>query len=88
MPVNPGTSGAPLLDSKGNVIGIVKAKETHMEGVHFALKSNYLLAAIDSLSADSLAKKPALNAKNTLAGLSRPQQVKKLQNYIFMVKAY
>ncbi|MBS1502523.1 MAG: trypsin-like peptidase domain-containing protein, partial [Bacteroidetes bacterium] len=87
MPVNPGTSGAPLLDSKGSVIGIVKAKETHMEGVHFALKSNYLLAAIDSLSADSLAQ-PVLNTKNTLAGLSRQQQVKKLQKYVFIVKVY
>jgi len=88
MPVNPGTSGAPLLDSKGDVIGIVKAKETHMEGVHFALKSNYLLAAIDSLSADTSVSTPVLNTKNTLTGLNRQQQVKKLQKYVFMVKVY
>ncbi|HVV54059.1 MAG TPA: serine protease [Mucilaginibacter sp.] len=89
VPVNRGSSGAPLLDSKGNIVGIVKAKETHLEGVHFALKSAYLLNAIENMAvADSLIKKPVLNTKNMLAGLTRVQQVKKLQNYVFMVKVY
>lgn len=88
VPINPGNSGGPLLDNKGNIIGIVKAKETHLEGVHFAIKSGYLLDAIESIPADSLTHKPVLNTKNTLAGLTRVQQVKKLQNYVFMVKVY
>ena len=88
IPINPGNSGGPLLDNKGNVIGIVKAKETRLEGVHFALKSSYLLDAIDNIPTDSLSKKPILNTKNMLANLTRVQQVKKLQNYIFMVRVY
>ncbi|MBS1530099.1 MAG: trypsin-like peptidase domain-containing protein, partial [Bacteroidetes bacterium] len=89
VPINPGNSGGPLFDSKGNIIGIVKARQTQMEGAHFASKANYLLAAIDSLTADSLTKHPVvLNTKNTLAGLSRQQQIKKLQNYVFLVKVY
>ncbi len=88
VPINPGNSGGPLLDNKGNIIGIVKARQTQLEGAHFASKSSYLLAAIDSISSDSLAKKPVLNTKNTLAGLSRQQQVKKLQNFVFLVKVY
>jgi serine protease Do len=88
VPVNPGNSGGPLFDSKGNVIGMVKARQTQMEGAHFASKSSCILAAIDSLSSDSLAKKPVLNTKNTLSGLTRPQQIKKLQNYVFLVKVY
>ncbi len=88
VPINPGNSGGPLLDSKGNIIGIVKAKETHLEGVHFALKSGYLLDAIQNIPTDSLTHKPVLNTKNTLAGLSREQQIKKLKNYVFMVKVY
>ncbi len=83
IPVNPGNSGGPLLDNKGNIIGIVQAKQTQMEGVHFAVKSSYLLSAIDSLD-----KKVNLNAKNTLAALTPVQQVKKLKNYVFMVKVY
>lgn len=88
VPVNPGSSGGPLLDSKANVIGIVKAKETRLEGMHFAVKSTYLLDAIDNIPLDSLNKKPILNTKNTMANLTRIQQVKKLQSYVFIVRVY
>jgi serine protease Do len=88
VPINPGNSGGPLLDSRGNIIGIVKAKETHQEGAHFALKSSYLLSAIKNIPTDSLNHAPVLNTKNTMAGLTRVQQIKKLQNYVFMVKVY
>ena len=88
VPINPGNSGGPLLDSKGNIIGIVKAKETRLEGVHFALKSGYLLNAIKNIPTDSLTKAPVLNTQNEMANLNRQQQVKKLKNYVFMVKVY
>jgi serine protease Do len=88
VPVNPGSSGAPLMDSRGNVIGIVKAKETRLEGVHFALKSGFLLNAIKNIPEDSLTKVPVLNTENSLAKLTRQQQVKKIKPYVFMVKVY
>jgi len=88
VPINPGNSGGPLLDSKGNVIGIVKAREAGQEGVNFALKSNYLLNAIQNIPTDSATQKPLLNTKNALAGLTPVQQIKKLKNYVFMVKVY
>jgi S1-C subfamily serine protease len=88
VPINPGNSGGPLFDSKGNVVGIVKAKETRMEGAHFALKSGYLISAIKNIPTDSLNQTPILNTQNTLANLTRVQQVKKLKNYVFMVKVY
>jgi serine protease Do len=90
IPVNPGNSGGPLIDSKGNVIGIINAKENHVEGAHFAIKSNYLLKALHDIPADSL-KRPLrlnVNSKNTLAGLNKVQQVKKMQDFVFMVKVY
>lgn len=88
VPINPGNSGGPLLDGKGNIVGIVKAKQTQLEGVHFAIKSNYLLNTIQNIPADSLNRKLNLNTNNTLTGLTRVQQIKKLQNYVFMVKVY
>jgi len=86
-PVDFGNSGGPLLDSKGNVIGIINAKETHVEGAAFAVKSSYLLKTIQDIP-DSLKGSLNLNSKNILASLSRVQQIKKMQNYVFMVKVY
>ncbi|HEK19133.1 MULTISPECIES: S1C family serine protease [unclassified Mucilaginibacter] len=88
IPVNPGNSGGPLLDNKGNIIGIINGKQTEAMGVGFAVKSNYLLKSISNIPADSLSKTLSLNTKNTMASLSRPQQIKKLRNYVFMVKVY
>jgi serine protease Do len=83
IPLNFGNSGGPLMDSKGNVIGVIQARQSQLEGVHFAVKASYLLSAIDSLNT-----KVSLNTKNTLANLSLVQQVKKVKNYVFMVKVY
>jgi hypothetical protein len=88
IPVNPGNSGGPLLDEKGNIIGVINGKQTQTSGAAFAVKSNYLLKAIQNIPTDSLSKSFSLNTKNTLAGLTRPQQIKKMRNYVFMVKVY
>jgi serine protease Do len=89
MDVDYGNSGGPLLDSKGNVIGMISSKQAHFEGAAFAIKSKYLFKAIQAIPADSLKDdKIILSAKNRLANISREQQIIKLQNYIFMVKVY
>ncbi|WP_338875600.1 serine protease [Spirosoma sp. SC4-14] len=87
--VNPGNSGGPLLDEKGNVIGIISGKQTTSEGVSFAIKTNYLFKTLDSISSDSLKGIPLrLNKKNTLAHLSRKQQIKRMQSYVYQVKVF
>ncbi len=88
IPVNPGNSGGPLLDNKGNIIGIISGKQTLTDGAAFAIKSDFLLKAIDNIPQDSLTKKLIINKKNNLLGLTRTQQVKKMKDYIFMVKVY
>ena len=41
-PIQPGNSGGPLFDSKGNVVGIVSAKHKGAENVGYAIKTSYL----------------------------------------------
>ncbi|GAB4015823.1 hypothetical protein GCM10028808_42300 [Spirosoma migulaei] len=87
--VNPGNSGGPLLDEKGNVIGIISGKQTTSEGVSFAVKTNYLLEALNNIPVDSLKGQPLrLNKKNTLANLPRKKQIKRMQDYVYQVKVF
>lgn len=86
--VNNGNSGGPLLDNKGNVIGIIKGKQSASDGAAFAVKSKYILSAIESIQADSVRSKIVITKKNALAGLSASDQIKKLEDYVFMVKVY
>jgi serine protease Do len=88
IPVNPGNSGGPLLDNRGNVIGIINGKQTQVDGAAFAIKSTYILKSIDAIPQDSLDEKLVLSKKNSLSGLSRKDQFKKLEPFIYMVKVY
>lgn len=88
IPVNPGNSGGPLLDSRGNVIGLIKGKQMLTDGAAFAIKSNYILQSIENIPQDSLKKKLNISKQNNIAGLTRTQQIKKMEDFIFMVKVY
>lgn len=88
IPVNPGNSGGPLLDNSGNLVGIISGKESQADGAAFAIKSAYILEAINSIPTDSLGKRPSLKKKSALFGLKRTKQIEKLQDYVFMVRVY
>lgn len=47
--INPGNSGGPLLDIKGNVIGVNVAVEQGAENIGFALPSNTVKSIVDSV---------------------------------------
>lgn len=87
IPVNPGNSGGPLLDDKGNLIGVVSGRQADAQSAAFATKSSYLMKLVDSLSAAAPASYN-LPRHNQLAGTTRPQQVRKLRDYVFLVKVY
>ncbi len=90
--VNPGNSGGPILDNKGNIIGILSAKQTSADGVAYAVRSLglYHLASLEN--SDSLLHKIMIanrnHKSNSLAGLNRSSQIKKIQDCIYMVKVY
>ncbi|MEC3878276.1 S1C family serine protease [Parapedobacter sp. 10938] len=88
IPVNPGNSGGPVLDSKGNVIGIISGKQTGTDGASFAIKTEALLKSIAAVPTDSLESELVINKKNVLGGLKRTEQVKKIQDYVYLVKVY
>jgi hypothetical protein len=53
--VNPGNSGGPLVNQKGEVVGIIRYKIGGTENLNFAIPINYLRGMMDSqLTAISL----------------------------------
>jgi Tfp pilus assembly protein PilF len=50
VPVNPGSSGGPLFDSRGRVVGIIKSSAAGRERIHFALPADLGAALVDEVS--------------------------------------
>lgn len=48
-PLNPGNSGGPLLNSKGQVVGIVTAIAQESQGIGFAIPSDTILENIEEI---------------------------------------
>ena len=88
IPLNPGNSGGPLLDDKGNLIGVISGKQAGQEGAAFAVKSAFVLQMIEELPASAKMAPVTLPKYNSLLGNSRPHQLKKLKDYVFVVKVY
>jgi len=88
VPVNPGNSGGPLFNSKGDLVGIISGIQTETAGVAFATKSTVLLEVIKNEALDSLSNPPTLSRQNTMRNATRIEQVKRWKDYVFMVRVY
>lgn len=81
--VNPGNSGGPVINKNGEIIGIISSKETNADGVVFAIKSKNIYDALAEVEDKDSIKLPVLN---TLKGLDRVQQIKKLEDFVYIIK--
>lgn len=86
IPANPGNSGGPIFNNNGEVIGILSAREKQVEGAVFAVQSKYIYQALEDLKKNSIYHNIKMPSKSQVAGLEKTQQVKKIQDYVFMVK--
>ena len=78
--VQPGSSGGPVFDSEGNLIGITVAGVMSAQNVGYAIKSSYLCLFIES---SPIRIEIPQNA--TLKGLSLTEQIKRLSKYVVSV---
>jgi S1-C subfamily serine protease len=83
---NPGNSGGPVFNHNGEVIGILSTKEIQTEGAVFAIQSKYIYQALEDLKKDTTYKNVKMPATSSVRGMDKQQQVKKIQDYVFMVK--
>ncbi|MHA4895442.1 S1C family serine protease [Pedobacter sp. PWIIR3] len=85
---NPGNSGGPLLDQNGNVVGVITAKLSQVDGATFAVKSKYIQEILNMIPNDSLGSQAKYTKKNSLQSLPKTKQAEKMQDFVFMVKVY
>ncbi|MFZ9387209.1 MAG: S1C family serine protease [Chitinophagaceae bacterium] len=83
---NRGNSGGPVFNHNGEIIGVLSNKETEAEGVAFAIQSRYIFDAVEELKKDTSYKSVKLPSKSSVRGMAKQDQVKKLLDYVFMVK--
>ena len=79
-PIQPGNSGGPLFNSKGDVIGIVSSKHLGTENVGYAIKTTYLKNLLETSTSEKL-----MPQNNKLSGLNLSEKVKAVKDYVYYI---
>ena len=81
--IQPGNSGGPLFDDKGNLIGINSSGLARLgsESTGYTIKSSYILNLIDVLP-----KSIDLPSSTKLQSLPLTEQIKEISKYVVLVK--
>lgn len=82
-PIQPGNSGGPMFDKKGNLLGIVCAKHRDAENASYAIKTSCLQNLVES-SIEGF----ALPTRTSIGSLSVTEQVKQLSKYVVLIKCH
>jgi serine protease Do len=89
MSANPGNSGGPLLNKKGEIIGVISTKQRQVEGVTFAITAKYIYSLVNDLKKSDIAyQNIKLPSYSSIKGVDRVSQIKKIENCVFLIKAY
>jgi serine protease Do len=86
IPANRGNSGSPILNKNGEIIGIISNKQNATEGAVFAIQSKYIYSVLNALEKDTTYQNIKIPTASNIKGADRTQQVKKIADYVYMVK--
>ncbi|MEO6582794.1 MAG: serine protease [Ferruginibacter sp.] len=86
--VNQGSSGSPIINKKGELLGIITSMETDAAGVVFAIKAANIHRAVEEVKKIKGYEDIKITSAGSLKGLEREQQIKKVKDYVFMIKGY
>ena len=85
VPIQPGNSGGPLFDIRGNLVGITSSGLNRdyfkSENVNYAIKSSYLQSLIDAMP-----QNVTLQTQSDIAALPLTEMIKRFQPYMVYIK--
>ncbi len=83
---NEGSSGSPVVNKRGELVGIITSAERNAQGVVYAIKSINIHRAVEAAKKIEANSNIKITNNSALRGLDRESQIKKMQDYVFMVK--
>lgn len=81
IPVQPGNSGGPVFNEKGQLVGVVNASIRNTDNVSYAIKLNYIRNLIELLP-----DKIDLPSDNYINDLPLEEKIKVLTRYVVLIK--
>ena len=73
------------MNKNGEIIGVITSKNSIADGVVFAAKSKNIYALLEAVKKAGDTVNIKLPNNTGLKGLDREQQVKKMEDFVFMV---
>ncbi|MEP7279158.1 MAG: trypsin-like peptidase domain-containing protein [Bacteroidota bacterium] len=85
---NPGNSGGPVFNKNGEVVGILSTRQLQAQGFVFAVTARNIFKTLEELKKDTAYQNIRINTISSVKGMERPQQIKKIEDCVFLVKTY
>jgi serine protease Do len=85
---NPGNSGGPVFNKNGEVVGILSTRQLQAQGFVFAITTKNILRSLEDLKKDTAYQNLKITTNSLLKGMERTQQIKKIEDFVFLVKTY
>ncbi|HYG50175.1 MAG TPA: trypsin-like peptidase domain-containing protein [Flavobacteriales bacterium] len=83
----PGSSGSPIINEKGELVGLLSSRNKAAEGETYCVKMKYILDHIEKLKEKDPSLKIKTNQRSFISGKKLPEQVKAVMPFVFIVKA-